>query len=986
MAQIGKTLLDSGWLAARSTEVNDDGEKLTTTNPPSLGPKSPWMEAAVPGTVLGTLLKNKSIPDPFYGLENETITDIADSGRDYYTFWFSTQFNCKRVRARAVVESICDNPSRSLGTRSDPCRTLTLILGDQLVAACLMGELLKGELLNQYVHLNFRAINYSAEVYVNGHEIVLPKGMFRRHTLDVTDILRPDSDNLLAVIVHPPDHPGTIPPQGGQGGDHEIGKDVAAQYVEGWDWICPIRDRNTGIWDEVSISVTGPVRIIDPHLVSTFYDDYERACLHVTAELENKSTWSADCSVNIQVTAEFENGVCLVEHLHTENVLIPARGHIHHTFKPLYLYKPELWWPNGMGKQNLYDVLITVAVKEYGESDSWMQPFGFRKIESVIDSATGGRLFKVNGEPIFIRGGNWILSDGLLRLSKERYRTDIKFHADMNMNMIRCWGGGLAERPEFYHFCDVYGLLVWQEFWITGDVDGRGDPVSNPNGPLDHDLFLLCARDTVKLLRNHPSLALWVGGNEQVPPEDINEALKQDLRLHPYFTTQLLPDEDSDPSVYLDGTRVYIQGSMWDGFADGKGNFTDGPYKIQYPEDFFKDTYYEYGFNPEVGSVGMPVADTIRATMPPEGWEIPLFKKVSDGFVEEVPNRMWDYHKYIPYSEPGKVHDQILMYGTPENLDDFCLKAQLVNYIQYRALFEGWSSQMWTKYTGVLIWKNQNPWTGLRGQFYDHLLDQTASFYGCRSAAEPVHVQLNLASNFVEVVNTTPKELSDVEIEASVWDLDGNCPYSEVFNKVYAPPKIAVKISEFKYPKSENAKPVYFLLLKLYHASDKTVISRNFYWLHLPGKDYTLLETYRKKQIPLKITCNAVNVGTEYELEINVHNTSRADVAKNARDGGLLQKLFSRLGGTEDSNFKVVEMEGTHPGVAFFLRFSVHNAESEKQDTRILPVHYSDNYFSLVPGESMSFKISFAAPTGMKKPPRVVLRGWNCPDGFTVFG
>lgn len=70
------------------------------------------------------------------------------------------------------------------------------------------------------------------------------------------------------------------------------------------------------------------------------------------------------------------------------------------------------------------------------------------------------RLFKVNGQPIFIRGGNWILSDGLLRLSKKRYKTDIKFHADMNFNMIRCWGGGLAERPEFYHYCDIYGLLV----------------------------------------------------------------------------------------------------------------------------------------------------------------------------------------------------------------------------------------------------------------------------------------------------------------------------------------------------------------------------------------------------------------------------------------------------------------------------------------------------------------------------------------------
>lgn len=69
-------------------------------------------------------------------------------------------------------------------------------------------------------------------------------------------------------------------------------------------------------------------------------------------------------------------------------------------------------------------------------------------------------MFKVNGQPIFIRGGNWILSDGLLRLSRKRYKTDIKFHADMNFNMIRCWGGGLAERPEFYHYCDIFGLLV----------------------------------------------------------------------------------------------------------------------------------------------------------------------------------------------------------------------------------------------------------------------------------------------------------------------------------------------------------------------------------------------------------------------------------------------------------------------------------------------------------------------------------------------
>ncbi|GJN14315.1 hypothetical protein PR202_gb01124 [Eleusine coracana subsp. coracana] len=191
---VGKRVLDTGWLAARSTEVALTGVQLTTSSPPAADPDpaAPWMHAAVPGTVLGTLLKNKLIPDPFYGLNNQAIIDIADAGRAYCTFWFFITFQCA--------------PSG-----------------------------------NQHVTLNFRGINYSAEMYLNGHKEVLPKGMFRRHTINITDVLHPDGNNLLAVLVHPPDHPGRIPPEGGQGGDHEIGKDVATQYVEGWDWMCPIR-------------------------------------------------------------------------------------------------------------------------------------------------------------------------------------------------------------------------------------------------------------------------------------------------------------------------------------------------------------------------------------------------------------------------------------------------------------------------------------------------------------------------------------------------------------------------------------------------------------------------------------------------------------------------------------------------------------------------------------------------------------------------
>ncbi|XP_010938516.1 mannosylglycoprotein endo-beta-mannosidase isoform X2 [Elaeis guineensis] len=848
MVEMGKRVLDSGWLAARSTEVAATGVQLTTTQPPS-GPSAPWMEAAVPGTVLGTLTKNKLVPDPFYGLNNEAILDIADSGREYYTFWFFTTFECAMTG-------------------------------------------------NQHVNLNFRAINYSAEVYLNGHKEILPKGMFRRHSLDVTDILHPDGKNLLAVLVYPPDHPGSIPPDGGQGGDHEIGKDVAAQYVEGWDWMTPIRDRNTGIWDEVSISITGPVKISDPHLVSSFFDNFKRTYLHTTVELENKSSWLAQCSLTLQVATELEGNFSLVEHLQTYELSIPSKTSLQYTFPP-----------------------------------------------------------------------------------------------------------------------------VWQEFWITGDCDGRGDPVSNPNGPLDHDLFMLCARDTVKLLRNHASLALWVGGNEQVPPKDINAALKNDLKLHPFFMSVVgstalqedLPQVSDDPSKYLDGTRAYVQGSMWDGFANGKGDFTDGPYEIQNPEDFFKHDFYMYGFNPEVGSVGMPVAATIRATMPPEGWQIPLFKKQSDGYIEEIPNPIWEYHKYISYSKPGKVHDQIELYGQPRDLDDFCEKAQLVNYIQYRALIEGWTSQMWTKFTGFLIWKTQNPWTGLRGQFYDHLHDQTAGFYGCRCAAEPVHVQLNLATYFIEVVNTMSDELSNIAIEVSVWDLEGTCPYYKVTEKIEVPPKTTLPIIEMKYPKSKNAKPVYFLLLKLFRLSNTAILSRNFYWLRLPGNDYKLLEPYRTKKVPLKITSEVLIMGSSYKAQMHVQNISknsnsrsitwkRVENKKDDNDfdinsvelaeqvvpekqeggGGLLSKICKSFCHPTSPN--MVKINGTDSGVAFFLHFSVHAAKKDQkdwEDTRILPVHYSDNYFSLVPGEAMTVDISFEVPQGIS--PSITLSGWNYHKNHKVF-
>lgn len=936
--------LDSGWLAARASDVRWTGFELTTSHPPT-SPKLPWMQALVPGTVLGTLLKNNMIPDPFFGLENENIIDIADSGREYYTFWFFTEF--------------------------------TLPLGE-----------------HERAWLQFRGINYQGDVFLNGHQKQLPKGMFQRHKLDVTDWINPNGQNYLAVCVHPPDHPGRIPPQGGQGGDHQIAKDVATQYVEGWDWMAPIRDRNTGIWDEVSISTTGPVKISDPHLVSSFFDNYKRVYLHSSVELTNTSSKPMSCTINLEVQMESGKNS---EHVIEQELMVAGEATVLFTFPPVFFYRPELWWPNGMGKQTLHRVNIIIQVHDYGESDSWTHLFGFRKIESYIDPSTGGRLFKVNGEPVFVRGGNWIVSDGLLRLTEERYKSDIDFHADMNFNMIRCWGGGITERPEFYKNCDLRGLLVWQEFWITGDNNGRGaDPPSNPDWPLDHNLFLDCAKDTIKLLRNFSSLALWVGGNEQHPADDLNAALKDYLQLHPYFQLPApLTDSEpqktlTDPSCYLDGTRIYIQGSLWDGFAKGNGDFSDGPYGIQNPEDFFKDTFYSYGFNPEVGSVGVPVAATMKATMPPEAWQIPYFIREANGYISEVPNPTWQYHKYIAYSDPGKVHDQIESYGKPKDIDDFCEKAQLVNYVQYRALMEGWTSRMWTKYTGVLIWKNQNPWTGLRGQFYDHLHDQTGGFFGVRSACEPIHVQLNLDTYYVEVVNTTASSLKDVSVEASVWGLDGSMPYHQLEHGISVPSKKTLTTFKMIYPTWKNAQPVYFLLLKLMDTSDQTLLSRNFYWLHLPGGNYNALEGLRSKKAPIRLGMTSTLTGRNCQLQLVVENTSvqmsHKSVARKGKcrpqKGSISSCLWSRVCPCLTSKVaKLFPDQELHSqekaSIAFWLHLSVVCRKEGDQDTRILPVNYSQNYFSLTPGEKMEVDVSFEVPEGSTTAPTIVLSGWN---------
>ena len=822
--------LNSGWQCRNAGGVKVTGQQLSAPGYHLTG----WEAATVPGTVLTTLLNNKQAPDPMYGMNNEKIPDIYHAGRDHYTYWF--------------VKDFTEKPAS----------------GDT------------------QVWLHFRGVNDGCDIFLNGHQVTPAThyGAFLRQTYNITPWLAKNGQNRLAVIVYPPQFPGN--PNGGQGGDGTIAKNVGPQYTAGWDWIQPVRDRNTGIWDKVTIERTGAVRIKDPHIITKVpgarkpEGPQAPATLLVSAELENATA----TAVTGTLKYAFKGGTA------AKKVTLAPHSTALVQLPDLEVKAPALWWPAGYGPQHLHQLHLQFVNngRIYDTEDS---EFGIREIQTYWNAHTGSREVAVNGQKIFIKGGNWITSDAMFRFSKERYDAEVRFNRDMHLNLIRIWGGSLTERPEFFEACDKYGLLVFQDFWISGDCNGRwqdpkkkDDQWTRRQYPDDHTLFLNTVTDQVKMIRNYPSLAFWCGGNEITPPADLFAAMKDSI----------LPA--------LDGTRYFFDYSNSDSMSYNPfGGNGDGPYGIQ-PVPYFW-SHRTFPFNSEVGSVGTGDYESLERFLPAENLVAP---DAATGKTDSV----WDYHKYIGYS---KFVDP---YGKARDLRDWANKVQLVNYDQYRALMEGFSSHMWDWYTGVIIWKTQNPWTALRGQMYDYYLDPNACLYGNRKGATPLHVMYDPTDGMVMAVNNTFSYARNLMLELKAYDMQGHATLlSQLF--VEAGPTGVQKYMSMKHALDKLAeKEGIFFSLRLINTS-REVVDENLYWLPDGNGNYSGLQ-----QMPAA----AVTI-----------------TARKAAADSILVTISNPAGGP----------------VAFFNRISLVDAQQHK---RILPVFYSDNYLSVLPGEKRTVSIS----------------------------
>lgn len=839
-----KTLIHSDWYARKANEVKMDGNRLSAAPLDKTG----WFPARVPGTVLTTLLENHMYPAPEFGLNNNLIPDIHEVGNDFYTYWFTRQFTINNLPE------------------------------------------------GRNVWLNFRGINYKAEIFLNDKRINrnTHEGMFLRKTFNITPYLRTDAPNVLAVLVYPPTHAGN--PNGGQGGDGQIARNNTMQYTPGWDWIQPVRDRNTGIWDEVSITTTGPVCLSSPYVVTKVpgvrdpeTKTQREAFVNTSVELENTGSTSLKGLLVCET-----NGTRL-----TQPITLSPFEKKTVSLNPLAVKNPRLWWPNGIGEQPLYDMNLSFEIGNQ-VSDRERLRYGIREITSDKCPDNGGRRFFVNGQKIYVTGGNYINSDWLLRLSPERYRDEVRFHAEMNLRMIRVWGGALVERPEFYNACDEFGILVFQDLWGSGDCNGAWEDPTKMDSrerrweyPDNHDLFIASVEDQVKMIRNHPSLCFWCGANEWPLAKDIDQCLRKEV--FPQLDPERLFVSFSTDTLF---TRNYL------------GDNGDGPYGIQEPEWFF--SFRSHPFNPEAGSVGSPEVESMREMMTEQ--DLAGFPR--KGFTR---NYTWRYHKDLGYG------DHLERYGEVKDIETYCKYAQVVNYDQYRSFMEGWASHMWDWYTGILIWKTQNPWTSLRGQMYDWSLDVNASLYGTRKGCEPLHAYYNPVTRKAGLLNTTLKDYTDLSIIARIYNLEGKLLWEK---ETRANSKANTVQELLDIPVPEGIQGAYFLRLAL------NADVPNIYWLTTEPKDYTSLSQLPKSRPDIK-----------------------TDIKK------------------EGSNFVGTVRLSADSQISFFNRIKVFDRETGK---RILPVHYSDNYITLMPGDQQEISLEFPANLPEERI-QIVVDSYNSP-------
>ena len=406
-----------------------------------------WMPASVPGCVHTDLYNNNEIVDPFVGTNEIDLQWIGNK-----SWIYRTKFKIDR-------------------------------------------NLFKMET----IFLNFLGLDTYAKVSLNNVDILDADNMFRAWTVNVKEIITENENELIIKFDSPIEK--ILPLM--KSIDYELPADNdqikktspytrKAPYHYGWDWGPSFA--TSGIWQHVEL---------------IGYNSFTIKDLFINQMKTDKISSQIECNVFVHSERRCKADLLIKEQKSNINIVksIDLSPGINQIKKIVEISKPDLWWPNGHGQQNMYEFNVKVESVDYYESIKKRVGLRDFKVEQKIDKKGSSFTFVVNGKPIFSKGANWIPADSFTtRLTKKNYYTLLKSAVDANMNTLRVWGGGIYESDDFYDLCDEMGLIVWQDFMFACTLY-----------PGDKDFLESVRKEAeyqVSRLRNHPSIGLWCGNNE----------------------------------------------------------------------------------------------------------------------------------------------------------------------------------------------------------------------------------------------------------------------------------------------------------------------------------------------------------------------------------------------------------------------------------------------------------------------------------------
>jgi len=797
--------LHDHWTLQTSAKVETKGEVISTT---AFVPKG-WHDVTVPTTVVAALVKDKTLPDPFFATNLRLFPGV--------TYPVGGNFSL-------------------IAMQPDSPYAVSWWYRKQFAAPAAYS--------GKTVWLNFRGINYRANVWLNGKRIADSNdiaGAWRTYEFNITKALKPGAENVLAVQVFAPTE-----------------NDLAITFV---DWNPAPPDKNMGLWREVYLTASGPVALRYPTVVSKLnLPTNDSAQLTVTAQLKNGTAQPVKGKLKGQIgSVAFEQEVKLDANQTKDFTFTPDQ------FPQLVFANPRLWWPAQMGKPNLYS--LTMAFEVNGSiSDHSQTEFGIREVTSDIN-AIGGRAFHINGKNILIRGGGWT-PDMMQRESSQRLHDEFRYVKDMGLNTVRL--EGKLETHEFFDIADREGILVMAG-WCCCDFWERWTRWK----PQDFEIAQQSLRDQIYRLRSHPSMIMWLNGSDNPPPPDV-EQMYLNIEKELLWPNPVVSSATGKPTTVTGASGVKMS----------------GPYEYIAPSYWEEDTPQgqpnrklcnaggcggAYGFNTET-SMGpaVPPIESIRAMVGKDHlWPI---------------DEVWNYHAGGGEFKTIQVFSTALAnrYGKSDSAEDFASKSQLQTYEGVRAMYEAFSRNKYQS-TGVIQWMLNNAWPSMIWHLYDYYLRPGGGYFGAKRAMEALHPVYGYDDHSIWVVSSQYEDAKGLKLTTKIYNLDMTEKFSHE-DSLDAGADSTAKI--FTLPEAlPDLSPVYFVTLRLTDSMGKLVGS-NLYWLSTKPEtidwakstwwmtptasyaDFTALAQLPK--VKLKVTDRTERKGEESITHVTIENPSKS--------------------------------------------------------------------------------------------------------------